>query len=1115
MAITSNLYPPIMPDILPAFNRQGECRIYFSLSSYNSREDIKNVQISMVNQRTNESILKKYPSGIKLGKVIPMPEKDLDPTSENYEELIKLLEKYTFYTTVTKADLTENDSESKDFELNQFYKIQLRFTSKDASTPTGEIANATWLQEQKAFFSEWSKVCLIKGIETPKIQIRGFSEVGTSEEVILSNSMISIIGEMYFNNPEETEYLKNYNIKIYQSDNLNSLVVESGEIYADPYHPNEFNYSLNYELFDGVNYSLFLTYVTNNLYSQTKQYDFKIIQYNSNPLNANIYATPDEENGRIKINIVSLDGSSDFIGNITIRRTSSKSNFHKWEDVHTIAYATHSGLNYTWYDNTIESGIWYKYCAQKRNSEGSRGSIVGQNNPPVMCIFEDIFLTREECQLKIKFNPSLNEFKYNVTESQQTSIGSKYPFIKRNGNNYYRTFPIGGLISSLIDTNGWYDPHWGLTDSHYHSDNENGSFHPELNSNNLFTSKEQLYGDSKQLYNNYNDINNINEYNDIIYEREFRNKVYDFLYKNNVKLFRSTTEGNILIKLMNIDFQPIESLGRRLYSFTATAVEIDEANITNYDKYKIQTIGKYQKDIYATYEIYGQLQGTFGNDNNNDIVKNDEGNVLEKIDLKQRNSANQGFINKLSHLKQLKLEIESEPYVIIKDENQLIKATSNSKIDPSTAILGYLVTINQTPMVIHSNAIRRESFINQQISQNPQMLYPTVFELQGDNVEITSLVFQYPTKVKISYIAQFQLREDTSNLFERIFYYNNVGQLYGTFTPETSIVKKIYNKYLFKNNKYYQQLLHINDIKLEGLPGTVVYMKDSEDTDFNRHILQNGFLQFNEDNINIEDLYFCGIHLYECKNPLEVNGLSHEDFVLQTQEIYNSFDELLQIENPENGGIYQVKGYGLLNGSGYLYNNPILVISNTDLVPNYSQVQFPELYSLCVNAIENDKNLQFVYYYNHWYLLKDAYEKGQLLKHDYRHIYEDEFVLVNQFQTSFDKIKYPITNGVYYVGSVDLLVVDESEDVSNLGIDNQVIFNNISDKLIVTENHVILKIDHNYSLIERLLGDSLNRYIYYHNNWYPFTLNNDVICPVNGIVDYSYELMKGEYLNVV
>jgi hypothetical protein len=77
-----------------------------------------------------------------------------------------------------------------------------------------------------------------------------------------------------------------------------------------------------------------------------------------------------------------------------------------------------------------------------------------------MCLFDDIFLIRKNCQLKINLNPSLNEFKYNVIESQQNPIGSKFPFIKRNSANFFRTFPIGGLISSFMDTTDWYDPHF-------------------------------------------------------------------------------------------------------------------------------------------------------------------------------------------------------------------------------------------------------------------------------------------------------------------------------------------------------------------------------------------------------------------------------------------------------------------------------------------------------------------------------------------------------------------------------------------------------------------------------------------------------------------------------
>ena len=50
-------------------------------------------------------------------------------------------------------------------------------------------------------------------------------------------------------------------------------------------------------------------------------------------------ATPDIENGRIKIDIIS-NNEEKFVGNLTIRRTSSQSNFHKWEDVKTITYNT-------------------------------------------------------------------------------------------------------------------------------------------------------------------------------------------------------------------------------------------------------------------------------------------------------------------------------------------------------------------------------------------------------------------------------------------------------------------------------------------------------------------------------------------------------------------------------------------------------------------------------------------------------------------------------------------------------------------------------------------------------------------------------------------------------
>ena len=69
-----NLYPPIVDSYMPAFlNPSGateayKCRIYFSLSSLNTFNDIKYVQISVVNQKTNKSALEssRYRNGIKM-----------------------------------------------------------------------------------------------------------------------------------------------------------------------------------------------------------------------------------------------------------------------------------------------------------------------------------------------------------------------------------------------------------------------------------------------------------------------------------------------------------------------------------------------------------------------------------------------------------------------------------------------------------------------------------------------------------------------------------------------------------------------------------------------------------------------------------------------------------------------------------------------------------------------------------------------------------------------------------------------------------------------------------------------------------------------------------------
>jgi hypothetical protein len=860
--IGNNLYPPIVETWMPAFVRTNSCRVYFSLSTYNSIEDIKNVQVIVSNQNSNMSVLNKelYPAEIKI-------------TNLSVDNSIKSDSKY--FITIDPKDLEDGI-----FELNQFYKVQIRFTGIGASALTDTKKIASWLTNNQNFFSEWSTVCLIKGIQQPKIYIKGFENNDSDLETIFTSEVVDFIGQMYFdeNNEIEKEYLKSYEVKIY-NNNSNVLLFSSGVIYTNEYNPNEINYTLKYKLEDGINYKAVIFYTTNNEYTNSINYTFAIIQKGIDALNATIKSEADEENGRIKINIESTT-SLIFLGNITIRRSSSETNFTIWEDINTVTLKEGTALNYTWYDYTVKSGVWYKYCAQKRDSNGNRGSIINTKYP-VMIVFEDIFLTRDQMQLRIKYNPNISSFKRTISESKTETIGSKYPFIRRNGNIEYKQFPISGLITAFCDEEG------------------------------IFINKNNVYGEMEQYYEEYNEENQINEYNDFVYEREFRDKVMDFLYDNTVKLFRSTTEGNFLIKLMDISFTPNQTLGRMLYSFSATAYEVDECSIENYSKYGIQSVGEYSSYIEYTYDKTGQIKET---------IKAKQ-NILTLLQNKYESSALEGFINTVNYIKWLRLEFNSDPYFIKTAEDGSLEPLSANEVPNESTVYGYIVYINENPILVGSRRY---------------------YELNDEDTLINSIWFPIKTDILLDYIVEIDEAENTSISAKRLYYYTKAGQLYGTFNVNESISNQIYLKYLLDYKAYYQKLVAIDKITIEAIPGTVVYLKDSFDNDYYKHIIgETGILEFYDDETTISGLYFGGVHL---------------------------------------------------------------------------------------NKITNlDKN-----------------EVG-----------DTEFIEIAESINSFDEIKDPIKNGVY------------------------------------TKNN--------------------NRYIYYNNNWYEFTKDNDVLCPVNGIIDYIYELIKGEY----
>jgi len=114
ITLMNNLYPPIMPNIIPAFIRNKTCKVYFSLSEYNSIKDIANVQVTLTNIKTNLTVFNttKYPTGIKL-------------TTLHYDNHVE--GEYCYY-----INIFPNDLKNGAFQLNEYYKIQLRFTGVGA-----------------------------------------------------------------------------------------------------------------------------------------------------------------------------------------------------------------------------------------------------------------------------------------------------------------------------------------------------------------------------------------------------------------------------------------------------------------------------------------------------------------------------------------------------------------------------------------------------------------------------------------------------------------------------------------------------------------------------------------------------------------------------------------------------------------------------------------------------------------------------------------------------------------------------------------------------------------------------------------------------------------------
>lgn len=911
MAVLTTLYPPIVNTYMPAFPvtsaGTGEARIYFSYSPYTDQGEVASVWISIVNPHTNLSVLDKTKHKTEL---IRIKKSDIKTdTSKTGDD--------KYYIVFSHTDLAD-----RKWQQGFTYKAQLRFcTSADVTNTVTSVTDAI----NAGYFSEWSSISLLQPIEKPTISILNFPDglrPSWGEEYIFSTLDNMFTGNITI--PEQnndTVYSYRYLIHTEQGE----LFYDSGDLYPEtPGTKVSITHNIHKVFEDGVRYTLTVSYTTQKYYSDLIIYNFLILDTAAASLQAAITAMPEIDMGRVKIHVIS--DSKKYTGNLTIRRTSSKSNFTIWEDIHHINLDGYDFLNEVWYDYSIESGVWYKYCVQRRNLKGARGlSVITPD--PVMVLFHDMFLVGEnEQQLKIKFNPQITSYAHTLMENSVQTIGSKYPFIKRNGQVHYKQFNISGLIS-------------------LHMDEEH-----------LFISKNELYDNETELYSIFNNVNKIGEYNDIIAEKRFRDQVETFLYDGKVKLFKSNTEGNMFVRLMNITLNPETALGRMLYSFSATAYEIDDNTIENLTKYNIQPIG--------TYAMQGKINTrteTFFWTSEQDASKQGHFNLRDALldeTFRYQDGDEMTYLLPLegeAFISALQLQMLSDPYFIavVQTNNQIeYKRLSDITMplpqgkEIVNKLYGYFITMDGAQRYIPETG---------------------VLNLAVDDVIITDLTIPKWHSFTLSCKYNMFESENLEIIPKTTQYRLRDGQEMGTFQITDNVLYDfVYQKYLthYMNSSHQttelKKLFSINDLTIEAEPGTVFYLQDAADYQYYRYVVNDtGFIDLSGNSYTFTGLYFAGVNL----RPQQENTVFKLN-EFKYDSLNTVYENVSDIQNKEDNTVYKVKNFTINDFEvKYIYEQ---LSSSTNISNNY-------LKHLYQNIIDKE-TFNVIYYQGRWCIFTDEYD---------------------------------------------------------------------------------------------------------------------------------------------
>ena len=721
--VKKKLYPPILEGNLPAFYKN-----YDIIEGYESNEYI-----------LQDSTILKIPFG--LSKAVSAADIDIIylrmRTVSTNQLVFNDISTVNFDKDVTgEAIFTLTKEEASKLNEGQYYKVQLAFGSLESDSGETKTYKVGY----------FSTAGYIKCIMKPTVRFG--HEFNINETNLFTTDFVGVY-EQNTDKGDSTE--KAYSYQFILTDKEGKILADSGVLLHDTTndtssYTSEDYYTVYSGLDEGeIGYIQYIVTTLNGLVLSTSKYQvMKEISIDTDNM-IDLICLNNFENGYIDIKLrgQTIDNNEKIIsGLFIITRSDNLSNFLEWNEITRFVIESNYPSEYSFHDYTVQQGVYYRYAIQQENINKIKSKKIysydcpeyldwlnekNYRNEPTYSDFEDMFLFDGDKQLKIRFDPKVTSFKNTIPEQKIETIGSKYPFIFRNGHVCYKEFPVGGLLAFQNDDNllflnteeevrqsdvlindtrrvsskpypkamaqvfekkdsvnnsefiydslnvgyvqitdensynpvnryllkvleadnkyhyrvykytsrlDWetavkakkiylYDENYYLTDKEYVEVQAGTNFyedykelapgelyHPyyayyyKVNLDNQTYKLEPYIYTNKRSWEDALSLGVIYKRRDakaskhvrigydltsdnIYSERYYKLKVLDWLTDGNVKLFRSPTEGNYLVRLLNVSMTPQEPLGRMIHNFTSTAYEIADLTYDNLVYYKI------------------------------------------------------------------------------------------------------------------------------------------------------------------------------------------------------------------------------------------------------------------------------------------------------------------------------------------------------------------------------------------------------------------------------------------------------------------------------------------------------------------------------------------------